>query len=122
MAVRSPLKVTFATVRKIGLALPEVEDSTAYGSPALKLHGQLLACVPTNKAVEPDSLVVLIDFADRDELIAAEPDVYYLKPHYLDYACVLVRLPRISQEALRDLLLMGWKFVNSKAKTKRKRR
>jgi hypothetical protein len=30
------------TVRKIGLALPGVEESTAYGSPALKVRGKLL--------------------------------------------------------------------------------
>jgi hypothetical protein len=113
---------TWARVEKLGLALPGVEPGTAYGSPALKLHGQLLACIPTNKAAEPDSLVVRIDFRDRDELLAAEPDVYYLKEHYVDYACVLVRLPRIAPDTLRDLLLMSWKFVNSKAKTKRKRR
>jgi hypothetical protein len=39
-------KVSFDTVRKIGLALPEVEEGTAYGSPALKVRGSLLACVP----------------------------------------------------------------------------
>jgi len=122
MAVRSALTPTFATVKKIALALPDVEEGTAYGSPALKLHGQLLACIPTNKAAEPDSVVVRVDFSQRDELLAAEPDVYYLKDHYVDYACVLVRLKRIHPDALRDLLLMSWKFVNSKAKTKRKRR
>jgi len=123
MAVRSPLKkVTFATVRKIGLALPDVEEGTAYGTPALKLHGQLLACMATNKAAEPNSLVVRIDFDQRDELIAAEPDVYYLKDHYVDYACVLVRLARVPPDALPDLLRMAWQFVNSKAKRKRTRR
>jgi len=122
MAVRSALKPTFGTVKKIALALPDVEEGAAYGSPALKLHGQLLACIPTNKAAEPDSVVVRVDFSQRDELLAAEPDVYYLKDHYVDYACVLVRLKRIHPDALRDLLLMSWKFVNSKAKTKRKRR
>ena len=122
MAVRSALNPTFGTVKKIALALPDVEEGTAYGSPALKLHGQLLACIPTNKAAEPDSVVVRVDFSQRDELLAAEPDVYYLKDHYVDYACVLVRLKRIHPDALRDLLLMSWKFVNSKAKTKRKRR
>jgi hypothetical protein len=122
MAVRSAVKPTFATVRKIGLALPGVENGTAYGAPALKLNGQLLACMATNKAAEPDTLVVIVDFAPRDELIAAEPDVYYLKDHYVDYACVLVRLRRIPADALRDLLLMSWQFVNSKGKRKRTRR
>jgi hypothetical protein len=105
----------------MGLALPSVEEGTAYGSPALKLHGKLLACIPTNKQAEPGSLVVRVDFAQRDELLAAEPDVYYLKPHYEDYACVLVRMKQIHPDALRDLLRMAWAFVNSKAATRRRR-
>ena len=36
--------ISFDTVRKIGLALPGVEESTAYGAPALKVRGKLLAC------------------------------------------------------------------------------
>jgi len=38
--------INFEAVRKIGLALPGVEKSTAYGSPALKIRGKLLASVP----------------------------------------------------------------------------
>jgi len=106
----------------MALALPEVEEGTAYGSPALKLHGQLLGCIPTNRDAEPDSFVVRVDFAERDESIAAEPGTYYVKPHYEDYACVLVRLKKIDRDAMRDLLSMSWQFVNSKAKKKRTRR
>lgn len=113
MAIRSAL--TIDAVQKMGLALPDVEEGTAYGSPALKLRGQLLGCVPTNKDAEPDSYVLRIDVAQRDELIAAEPRTYYLKPHYADYPCVLVRLKQIRPEVMRDLLLMSWRFVNSKA-------
>lgn len=120
MAVRSTL--TFETVKKIGLALPDVEEGTAYGSPALKLHGQLLAAIPTNKAAESDSLVVRVDFAQRDEMLAAQPDVYYLKPHYEEYACVLVRMKKIHPDALRDLIKMSWQFVNTKAPRKRSTR
>jgi hypothetical protein len=119
MAVRSAL--TFAAVKRIGLALPGVEEGTAYGSPALKLRGQLLACIPTNRGAEPDSFVVRVDFAQRDELIASEPDVYYVKPHYEDYPCVLVRLKKVHLDAMRDLLGMGWRFVNSKAPRRRPR-
>ena len=106
----------------MGLSLPDVEEGTAYGAPALKLHGQLLACIPTNKAAEPDSLVVRIEFRDRDDLLAAQPGVYYLKDHYVEYACVLVRLKKIHPDALRDLLKMAWKFVNSKVPRKRVRK
>ena len=99
--------------------MPGVEEGTAYGSPALKLHGQLLGCIPTNKMVEPNSYVVRVDFAERAELIAAEPDIYYLKPHYQEYPCVLVRLKKIHPDAMRGLLKMGWQFVNTKAPRRR---
>ena len=46
--------ITFDTVREIGLALPGVEESTAYGSPALKVRGKIQAGIPAKRAeVEP---------------------------------------------------------------------
>ncbi len=68
--------IDFETVRKIGLALPGVEEGTAYGSPALKVHGKLLACVPAHRSAEAGSLVVCVDFDDRAELLAADSYVY----------------------------------------------
>jgi hypothetical protein len=105
--------INFDTVRKIGLTLPGVEESTAYGSPALKVRGKLLACVPAHRSAEPGSLVVRVGFDDRAELLAAAPDVYYLTDHYLGYSAVLVRLSRVTPDALRDLLGMAHKFVTS---------
>ena len=106
-------------VRKLALALPGVEEGTSWGVPALKLHGKMLACVPTHKSAEPDSLVLMIDFGQRDELLAAEPDVYYVKEHYENYPCVLVRLKRVHRDALRDLLGMSWKYVDSRSRRRR---
>jgi hypothetical protein len=104
-------KINFDTVRKIGLALPGVEESTAYGSPALKVRGKLLACVPAHGLAEPGWLVVCVDFGERAELLAAAPDVYYVTDHYLNYTSVLVRLSRVTPDVLRDLLGMASKFV-----------
>jgi hypothetical protein len=105
----------FDTVRNIGHELPGVEESTAYGLPALKVHGKLLACVPANRSAEPASLVVRVDFDDRAELLAADPDVYYVTEHYAGYSAVLVRLSRVTHDTLRDLLGMAYKFVTRKA-------
>src|ERR1700751_2995209 len=106
--------INFDTVRKIGLALPGVEESTAYGSPALKVHGKLLACVPSHRSAEPGSLAVRVGFDDRSELLAAAPDVYYVTDHYLNYTSILVRLSRVTRDALRDLLGMAHKFVTAR--------
>jgi hypothetical protein len=105
--------IDFDTVRKIGLALPGVEEGTAYGFPALKVHGKLLACLPANRSAEPGSIVVRVDFDDRTELIAAAPDVYYVTDHYVGFSAVLVRLSRVNAGALRDLLGMAHKFVTA---------
>jgi hypothetical protein len=107
--------IDFDTVRRIGLALPGVEESTAYRVPVLKVHGKLLAGVPANRSAEPDSLVVRMDFDDRAELLAADPDVYYVTDHYVGYTAVLVRLSRVTPDVLRDLLGMAYKFVTRKA-------
>jgi hypothetical protein len=114
-----PSKTTFDTVRKLGLALPEVEESTTYGVSSLKVRGKLLTCPAINKSAEPNSLAVRIDFEQQAELIGAAPDIYYLTDHYRNYPVVLVRLSRISSEALRDLLLMSWKFVTSRTPKKK---
>ena len=107
--------INFDTVRNIGLALPGVEESTAYGQPALKVHGKLLACIPANPSAEPGSLAVRVDFDVRAELLAADPDVYYVTGHYVGYTAVLVRLSRVNPDVLRDLLGMAYKFVTRSA-------
>jgi len=53
--------VPLEAVWKAGAALPGVVRSAAYGSPALKVRGQLMAAVPTNKSAEPGSLMIRVD-------------------------------------------------------------
>ena len=113
---------TFDTVRAIAKSLPNVEEGTAYGTPAIKLRGQLLACIASNKSAEPGTLVVRVSFDQRDAMIADDPDTYYLKDHYVGYPCVLVRLARIHPDALSDLLHAGWRFVDAKTPKRRPRR
>jgi hypothetical protein len=106
-------KVTFDIVREIGLALPDVKEGTMYGSPALKVRGNLLTCLAIHKSAEPESLAVRIDFDQRAGLIAEEPETYYLTDHYVDYPVVLVRLSQIRIDPLRDLLGSAWRFVTA---------
>ena len=45
--------LTFDMVREIGLALPDVEDGSMYGTRALKVRGKLLMCLAIHKSAEP---------------------------------------------------------------------
>jgi hypothetical protein len=115
-------KVTFDIVREIGLALPDVEDSTMHGKLALKVRGKLLTCLAIHKSAEPESLVVRIDFEQRAGLLAEAPETYYVTDHYRNYPAVLVRLSRIRIDQLRDLLGASWRFVTSSAKRRKSSR
>jgi hypothetical protein len=106
----------FDEVRQIAMTLPDVEDSTIHGAPSLKVRGKLLTCPAIHGSAEPNTLAVRIGIDQRAELIAADPDVYYVTDHYVNYPTVLVRLSRVHQDSLRDLLSMARLFVISKKK------
>ena len=57
--------------------------------------------------------MVRVGFDDRAELLAADPNIYYVTDHYLNYTAVLVRLSRVTLDVLRDLLGMAHKFVTA---------
>jgi hypothetical protein len=116
MVVKKKKAISFDTVREIGLALPDVEEGTTYGSPALKTGGKMFTCMAVHRSAEPGSLAIRIDFDQRDELMAADPDTYYITDHYVNYPSVLVRLSRVNRDALRDLLLMAHRFVSARTK------
>ena len=105
--------MTFRAVREIGLRLPGAEEATMYGAPALKVGGKMFACIASHKSAEPNTLAVRMDFAQRDALIAEDPETYYLEDHYVGYPVVLVRLSRVHPDAMRDLLAGAWRFVSA---------
>src|SRR5688572_21892153 len=98
----------FDVVLEAARPLPDVESSTTWGTSALKVRGKLLACQAIHKSAEPNSIVVKIGMDQRAELIAAEPDVYYITDHYENYPTVLVRLSRINGDALRCATCSAW--------------
>ena len=110
----------FDAVIAIGRTLPDVEVTTTWGAPTLKVRGKMFACVAINKSAEPNSLVVRMDMAQRDLLIEEDPATYYLTDHYVGYPCVLVRLSRVSTEALQDLIRGAHRFISATAPTARR--
>ena len=118
-----PRGCTFKTVESIGRTLPDVEMAMTWGKPTLKVGGKMFVCIASHKSAEPHTLVARMDIADRDALIDDDPDTYYLKDHYVDYPCVLVRLSRVRADALRDIVTGAYRYVNAmKSTSKRSRR
>lgn len=117
---RSPLdempgrKTSFDAVRRVVLALPEVEEGTIHGAPAFRVRGKLLACAAIHKSAERDTLAVRIPFDLRAAALKSDPDIYYLTDHYVNHPVVLARMSRINVEGLRELLGVSWRFVTAK--------
>ena len=78
----------------------------------------MFVCIASHKSAEPNSLVVMMAFADRDALVEDDPGTYYLKNHYLNHPCVLVRLRCIRLDALRDVVVGAHRFVNVQTRSK----
>jgi hypothetical protein len=111
----------FTVVRELARALPDVKESSGSLGPSLKVRGKLLTCPTIHRSAKPNSLVVSVGIDERAELIAADPNVYYITDHYVDYPCVLVRSSRIDRESLRGLLFNAWQFVTEEAEITRQR-
>lgn len=112
-AARDP----FETVRKLGLAMPEVQAAIKYdGSPVLKVRGCFMAGLATHHSAEPETLVIRIGLEQRDGLLEDAPDTYYVTDYYRRHPVVLVRLPRIDRNALRDALSMSRRLALTKSR------
>ena len=94
------MPVTVAGLRKLALSLPGVEEGTWYGTLGFRVGKKYF----TRLREDGDSLVVPATFEERAEMMEAEPVTYYIADHYREGQYVLVRLSRVSREALRDLL------------------
>jgi len=105
--------VDLEVVRELALALPDVEESTSWGATSFKVGGRMFACQAIHSSAEDGTLMVRIDTTLRAELLASEPEIYYLTPHYAPYPALLVRLARVSRGALGKLLGTSCLFIAS---------
>jgi hypothetical protein len=106
--ISAELHRAFDRVAAIALLLPGVEVSRAYGTPALKVKGKPLARLRTEAE---GGLALRCDFIDRQMLLQADPDVFYVTDHYLDYPMVLIDLTRVRWDAMPHLVEGGWRLV-----------
>lgn len=88
--------------------LPGIEETTTYGAaPALKVRKKIVCWYRD----DPEALAVPVaDLAEKEALIAEQPDVYFTTDHYDGHAYVLVHLGRISLGELGELLEDAWRL------------
>jgi hypothetical protein len=97
--------VTLATVRRLALAFPEVEEGTSYGTPGFRVGKKFLARLWE----DGETLVVKCGDDERDFRMKADPDTFFITDHYRGYPTVLVRLGRVTKEDLKAVLEEAWR-------------
>jgi hypothetical protein len=110
--------MTFEAIRKIALELDNVEEGTSYGTAAFKVRGELFARLRDDIG----ALVVRMSIEDRQELMEADPETYFITDHYLNYPWILVRMSRVHPDAMRDLLRGAWRSAAAGKKKGKGRR
>ena len=94
------------TVTQFGGELPEVVEGTSYGTPALKVRGKGFARLRE----DGETLVVQVDFLEREALIQEDPETFFITPHYEDHPAMLVKLATVDRGELRELLIESWRI------------
>jgi hypothetical protein len=104
-----PKAVTYDAVRRLALKLPNAEESTSYGTPAVKVKGKLFLRLHQDL----DKIVLPMPFDRREELMAEDPKTYFITEHYAEHPYILVSLARVPMEALPDLLNLAYRTAST---------
>ncbi|MCP9959983.1 MULTISPECIES: MmcQ/YjbR family DNA-binding protein [Streptomyces] len=93
-------------VRRIALSLPETVEKEAWSMPTFRVAGKMYVTVPDDET----SFAVRCPRHERAELIAAEPEKFWVPPHEAASAWVRVRLAALEDlDELRDILVDSWR-------------
>lgn len=93
-------------VRRIALSLPDTTEKIAWSMPTFRVAGKMFATLPE----EETSIAVRCPKEERDELVLAEPEKFWIAEHEAMFAWVRVRLAALEDEGeLRDILADSWR-------------
>jgi hypothetical protein len=101
---------TFDDVRRLTADLPEVTESTSFGTPALAVRGKSFCRLWSAREHARDGvhdtevLVVFCDLEEKPALIESSGGMLFSTPHYDGYGAMLVRLDDVDLDDLADVL------------------
>lgn len=94
---------TWKTVQKIATTLPEAAEGPQWDKSSFRVGGRSFV-------IGGDDETVSIITNDREALLQSSPEVYESIPHHIGRPWVVVRLARISDTELREILTDAWRI------------
>ncbi|MFJ6663139.1 MmcQ/YjbR family DNA-binding protein [Streptomyces sp. NPDC091383] len=93
-------------VRRIALSFPDTTEKTAWNMPTFRVAGKMFATLPEDET----SVAVRCPKEERDELVLAEPEKFWIAGREAQFAWIRARLATLEDEAeLRDILADSWR-------------
>ncbi len=102
---------TAADVRRLALGLPQTSEMPAWMQPTFRVRDKIFASL---SSADPDAVEMgfAIDKQERLELIASEPEVFFLKDgHDENYNFARVRLAHIDVDELTEVITDAWRRI-----------
>ncbi|HYZ97168.1 MAG TPA: MmcQ/YjbR family DNA-binding protein [Acidimicrobiales bacterium] len=93
-------------VRRIALSLPETIEKSWHNTPGFRVKGK--GFLRIRSEAEGGLVVFVSDLGEKEALLASEPDKFFTTPHYDGYPTVLVNLPAVDVDELRELIVESW--------------
>ncbi|RRS00249.1 MmcQ/YjbR family DNA-binding protein [Glycomyces terrestris] len=98
---------TWDDVVEIAMRYPEVEETTSWQTPSLKVKGRFFARLRTEAE---GGLAIVCDPSEKAALLASGDPAFYTTRHYDGSAMILVHLDRIDDARLADLIEDAWRL------------
>jgi hypothetical protein len=118
LAEEGPM-ATQEDVRRVALSLPQTSESEDHFGFGVLSKGKLRGLAwAWNERIEPKKprvpnpevlAVRVASLAEKEELLAADPEKFFTEPHYNGFPAVLVRLPAIDAAELAELITDAWR-------------
>ncbi len=101
-----------AQARKIALSFPGTYEKMSYGTQTVFVGKKVFTQVGSHKR---EAIMLLTQTLDeRDHLIAADPDTFYITDHFKSYKGLLAHIGRLDAKTFRALLERRWQAIAPK--------
>jgi hypothetical protein len=97
---------TWRTLVEFAKTLPEVEETTWFNTPSLKVHGKGFIRL---RSEAEGGVMVTCSLDEKEALLQSGDAAFYTTPHYDGHGSILVDLDTVDSDQLRELVTEAWR-------------